>query len=74
MADPLRNSIATHNCNASKGDRNIDPGRCEMFHEHFITGKKGKIRTKRKQRNVINKHKSNTKKQGWKIGKEKRKK
>jgi len=42
MADPLRNSIATNNCNASKGDRNIDPGRCEMFHERFISEKREK--------------------------------
>jgi hypothetical protein len=48
MADPLRNSIATNNCNASKGDRNMDPGRCELFHERFTSGNKRKNQEKKK--------------------------
>lgn len=40
MADPHRNSIATNNCNASKGNRNLDPGRFELFHGRFASGKK----------------------------------
>ena len=47
MADPLRNSIVTNNCNTSKGDRNMDPGRCELFHEGF-TSEKRKNQEKKK--------------------------
>jgi len=74
MADPLRNSIATNNYNTSKGDRNVDPGRCEPFHERFTSEKRKNQEKKKaeehdKQTNI----KSNTKKRGWKIWKEKKK-
>jgi hypothetical protein len=49
MADPLRNSVATNNSNASKGNRNMDPGRCEMFHERFTSKTKGKIKEKKRE-------------------------
>ena len=48
MADPLRNSIVTNDCNTSKGDRNMDPGRCELFHEGF-TSEKRKNQEKKKR-------------------------